>query len=327
MKQTQAKIYQAQAFGSSMLLGEHAVMYGYPAIICAINKRVLITCKKRNDKKISIHSNYFGNLIYDIQSQSSQNNNAFKYVLAVLQYYQTYYQQYKQTGYDISITGNCLPSIGFGSSTAVTVALVDVLAQTLKLNFSKQMIFSTTLFIIRKIQYKASGADIAASIYGKIIYFMQEKINILESCNLCDIILIYCGYKTETQKVTSILAKNMHCNPKKYDQLYKKISNLVVQAKKCLLENDFCSLGLILNDQQILLQQIKVSDPHLDFIIKKLQNCDNILGAKISGSGLGDCILTLGNLTEEYFQNNIIDKINNKQLAQKVKKFHLNIAK
>ena len=45
-------------------------------------------------------------------------------------------------------------------------------------------------------------------------------------------------------------------------------------------------------------QQLGVSDPTLELLIDEAQQQPGIAGAKISGSGLGDCIVTLGHLTQ-----------------------------
>jgi mevalonate kinase len=46
----------ASAPGSLMLMGEHAVLRGQPAIVCAINKRMKIKLTPRADSTIALHS-------------------------------------------------------------------------------------------------------------------------------------------------------------------------------------------------------------------------------------------------------------------------------
>ena len=53
---------KASAPGKIILFGEHFVVYGVKAILCAINKRITVTSETVNERKISIQSN-IGNLI------------------------------------------------------------------------------------------------------------------------------------------------------------------------------------------------------------------------------------------------------------------------
>ena len=53
-------LFKVSVPGSIMLLGEHAVLYGYPAIVCAINRRISITLQSRTDDIIIINTESFG---------------------------------------------------------------------------------------------------------------------------------------------------------------------------------------------------------------------------------------------------------------------------
>ncbi|MDH5418680.1 MAG: mevalonate kinase, partial [Nitrosopumilus sp.] len=52
---------KASAPGKVILFGEHFVVYGIKAVLCAINKRITVTAEKVDGDKISIKSN-IGNL-------------------------------------------------------------------------------------------------------------------------------------------------------------------------------------------------------------------------------------------------------------------------
>jgi mevalonate kinase len=56
-------------------------------------------------------------------------------------------------------------------------------------------------------------------------------------------------------------------------------------------EQDWLELGFLFNEQQKCMKSLGVSDDHLDSLIAELRAQPNILGAKISGSGLGDCVI------------------------------------
>ncbi len=61
---------------------------------------------------------------------------------------------------------------------------------------------------------------------------------------------------------------------------------------------DWSQLGQLMNLYQGLMDALGVNDATLSEMIWRLRAQPGILGAKISGSGLGDCVLELGHMTE-----------------------------
>ena len=68
---------KASAPGKVILFGEHFVVYGVKAILCAINKRVTVTAEKIEGEKISIKSN-IGDLILEPNKPVSEINSPLK---------------------------------------------------------------------------------------------------------------------------------------------------------------------------------------------------------------------------------------------------------
>ena len=64
---------KASAPGKVILFGEHFVVYGIKAILCAIDKRVTVTAEKIPENKILIKSN-IGELELDTKSISEINS-------------------------------------------------------------------------------------------------------------------------------------------------------------------------------------------------------------------------------------------------------------
>ena len=110
---------KASAPGKVILFGEHFVVYGVKAILCAINKRVTVTAEKIEGEKISIKSN-IGNLVLEPNKPISEINSPLKpfYYLAnkMLQ------TQNQTTGIKIVIESDIPMGVGLGSSSACCVA-------------------------------------------------------------------------------------------------------------------------------------------------------------------------------------------------------------
>jgi mevalonate kinase len=105
---------------------------------------------------------------------------------------------------------------------------------------------------------------------------------------------VYCGYKTPTAEVILKVEQLRTADPEKYDRIYTEIDASVGDAVSSLRKSDFPAFGKILNRNQQLMDELGVNTPELQEIVTALQMDHGIYGAKISGSGLGDCAVGIG---------------------------------
>ncbi|OLB90998.1 MAG: hypothetical protein AUH25_03650 [Thaumarchaeota archaeon 13_1_40CM_38_12] len=76
-----------------------------------------------------------------------------------------------------------------------------------------------------------------------------------------------------------------------FDQLCKQEDEIVNEALSALKKNDLNTLGLLMSKNQDLLQEIKVSTKQIDLLIREAKKTS--YGAKITGAGVGGCIISL----------------------------------
>src|SRR5690348_10870442 len=159
--------YKVSVPGSLMLMGEHAVLQGKQAIVCAIDQRLTMELIPTAGDTITITDSRLGTLAQRIQDLQVQA--PFKFVLQAI----LLFKDDLHTGFTLNINSDFSSTIGFGSSAAVTVATIAVLGQWLKKELSNAQILSLAHAVILQLQGVGSGADIAASIHGGVIaYFM-----------------------------------------------------------------------------------------------------------------------------------------------------------
>ena len=68
-------------------------------------------------------------------------------------------------------------------------------------------------------------------------------------------------------------------------------ANLTAEA---LESGNLIQTGKLFDRYQVLMEELGVCDSTLKTMIETLKKEKNVLGVKISGSGLGDCVMTLG---------------------------------
>lgn len=288
---------KASAPGSIMLFGEHAVLAGYKALAMAINQRINVTITPRDDQLININSDTLGQ--HSIALKHINPIKPFQFVLQTL----LHYQAKILTGLDINIQSDMEHTKGFGTSAAVTVACVAALEFLLNQSQDKHIIFLNSRKIIQQTQGRGSGTDALASTMGGIVSYVMDPLDYHVYPVSFPLSLIYCGYKTTTTEVIKIVEALKQREPEKVADIFKDMDNICRAAEELLMlpspacggEGILPQLGTLMTQHQQYQKQLGVSDQTIEKIIADCQHYP-IYGAKISGSGLGDCVAILGNI-------------------------------
>lgn len=286
-------IYKAHAPGSLMLLGEYAVLDNFPALVCAIDKRITVTLAPHDNENIEIHSNlgFYRTTIKNIEIAAP-----FSFVLSAFQLF----KKHLKTGCKINIESEFSHQVGFASSAAVTVATLAALTNWLGLHYSLLEYILLARNIIQSIQGLGSGADVAACTLGGVIAYRMEPLSAERIHHDLPLTVIYSGSKTLTvqaiQQVKNTFVKHAHL----YKKLMQAIGECAAEGWVAVEKKDDDGLGKMMRVQQGLMQALGVSTPVLHNIVEMLNATPNVLGAKISGSGLGDCVIALGKVNEDF---------------------------
>lgn len=280
--------YKASAPGSVMLLGEYGVLFGKPALVCAVDKRIHVTLTPRYDTAINIHSDLHGT--YSTELNALQIEKPFQFVLGAIKQY----QQKLRRGCDIEITSEFSDQVGLGSSAAVTVATLAALALWLDVRVSPIDMVRQGRNVVRECQGLGSGADIAASVYGGVVYYQSQPLAAEKLAVKLPLSLFYIGFKTPTVEAVKRVQTYFANYPQVFKQLCASIGQCAQDGMQLIRRNDWSKLGEVMNIQQGLMEALGVSMPVIQHVTQVLRNQNGISGAKISGSGLGDCVIGLG---------------------------------
>ena len=283
--------FSVSAPGKLMVLGEHAVLKNRHAIVCAINQRIRIKCIPRSDEIISIESSLgqFSSPIGDISVQKP-----FQFILSVMKKYNSKLDK----GFHLKIDSDFSDKIGLGSSAAVTVAAVALINRIIGETKSKNDIFQESFNRIREVQGTGSGADVAASVFGGVILYRVNPLTIKSLNANIPIVVVNSGYKTPTVEVIDLVEERYRENTRLCEQIYKIMEDSCHKAASAINNEEWPNLGELLNINQGLMDAIGVNDKDLASIVYDLRKCPGIFGTKISGSGLGDCIIGIGSVID-----------------------------
>jgi mevalonate kinase len=296
----------ASAPGKLMLYGEHAVVYGSPCIVTAVDQRVRVTVEPNGEGEIHVCSPNVGLDEYHKKIGRLGKDDLPKSMAFVEMLVKRVYGKYKlNEGIRISTESDFSTQFGFGSSAAVVVALTKALDSYFNLQMSDRDIFEIAYQAVLDVQGVGSGFDVAASVYGGTIYYVTPG-TVIEKIDEGSLPMIvgYTGIKADTSTLIRQVAE-LKRNEKWVDSVFGDISDLVNRAKNLFVKQDFEQLGKLMNKNQKLLSTLNVSSFELDALIKSTRD-SGAYGAKLSGAGGGDCMIAF---TEESKRIKVIGAI------------------
>lgn len=300
----------ASAPAKIILFGEHFVIYNQPAVLASINKRIKIDCRivLENKNTIRIETNEFGKKTYPLsilKNTNQDNYNDFFYPIIYI--LKKILQDFEKTnGIEIKIESEIPYGVGLGSSAALSVAAVAAIYGLVNRYSKKNEILELAIETEKIIHRNSSGADCVISTYGGLMYYQKNSnVRQLEYSKKLNFIIINTGLKHSTGELVSIVERFRQNNFATFIKLSDKVTNICKNAIEALKEGNTLKLGKLMNENQILLEQIGVSNKEIKKIIETSLNYGAI-GSKLTGAGGGGCILSIIHQeNKNYFLSNM----------------------
>ncbi len=278
---------RASAPGSLMLFGEHAVLHGKRALVCAVTSRLTVRLGPRTDRRVCIES-ALGR--HETSLDAPEPSIPFRFVMAAL----AHGLAGLPGGFDLAIDSEFSPTVGLGSSAAVTVATLAALDAHAGRTTDREALVRAAREVIRRVQGAGSGADAAASVFGGIVAYRADPMAIRRIAQAPPLTLVYSGAKTPTPEVIRRVESARAAMPAVFNAIYEAMNRVAEEATAAIEQANWTRTGALMNVAQGLMDAIGVNDAALSSIVHALRADPAVLGAKISGSGLGDCVVALG---------------------------------
>ena len=274
--------------GKLMLMGEHAVVYGFPSLVTAVDERLTVETEIVAEDRIAVDAPQGVDTRF-VDEAVRQAQKAWSI---------------PSGGFRIKTQSNFSGKYGFGSSASVTVATLKALALLFKKDVAPRELFDLSFATVLVVQGVGSGFDVAVSVYGGTLYYtLGQKITELtqaryressdQTISELPLIVGYTGVKADTTTLIKQVAEKKEKNPEKLERIFQAITKLVEEAKKRMLEGDWERVGKLMEFNQEYLRDLGVSSEKLEALISAAKKA-GAWGAKLSGAGGGDCMIALG---------------------------------
>ncbi|MBI9048269.1 MAG: mevalonate kinase [Anaerolineaceae bacterium] len=292
-----------KAPGKIILFGEHAVVYGQPAIAVPIPQRfatVTIEPIIRGDHPTHIIA---PDIDLDQHLSDLPDNHPFVLICKLVK---DHGNLHHLPAMNIQISSTLPVASGLGSGAAVSVALARALCTFLGVSHSNADI-SGMAYEVEKIHHgNPSGIDNTVIAFQKGILFQkQHPIQWLSLEHELDFLIVNSGEKKSTKIMVDMVAEQLQNSPERYQSIIEQIGSLTLQAKSDLESADIPELGKAMHQNHLLLQQLGVSTPTLDKLVEIAMK-NGAAGAKLSGAGGGGNMLILPNTEKIYSVQNAL---------------------
>ena len=277
-------IISVSAPGKIILAGEHAVVYGKPALVASVDKRLMVKIRQRKDGKIKIFSCHPPDQIKEAIKKFQDNLvNLTCDRLSSLP---------NLAGLEIKVESEIPVKLGMGSSAAVAVAMVGGLLSFVKKikKFSpqdKELINQIAYEVEKKAHGHPSGVDNTISCFGGILWFKKGKtFKKIKIKNLPKFVLLNSGQAKETTGEMVRYIKKKIENRRKKKEIFESFAQIEKETKRLVA-------SLKENNKEKMMRAIKACERSLEnlgvvgeFAQKVVRRVENLGGvAKICGAG------------------------------------------
>ncbi|MDX1441718.1 MAG: mevalonate kinase [Nitrosopumilaceae archaeon] len=281
-------ISKASAPGKVILFGEHFVVHGVKAILCAIDKRIIVKARKNPENVISIKSN-IGNFEAQSEKPIHEIQNEFRPFFYLAK--KMMGENNSKSGMEITIDSQIPQGVGLGSSSACCVAGAAAISGIYSKK-TKEEVLKLAIEAEKTIFPNTSGADCTVSTFGGLIQYEKKKGH-SKIQSKPDFHLVIANSKVEhsTKEVVSTVSQFKDENENEFSKLCIEEEKIIENVLVCIKNNDWKGIGVNIMKNQEFLETIGISNEKLREMIKNANKSS--YGAKITGAGGGGCIFAL----------------------------------
>lgn len=272
----------AFAHGKLLLFGEHAVVYGEPALAAALTVGVAATVTGRTTARLTVPAWFI-----DVQGDADHR------VAAALRALRSALP-FDASGYDLHLDASLPAGAGVGSSAAMAVASARALAQAAGYPLTTDQLFEAAMAAERVFHGNPSGLDHAVAIHGGLMHFVRGNPPRMRPVRLGGsfrFLVAQVEAGADTGRMVAGVAALREAHPVART-LCTDIGALVAEAESALTAGDTAAVGRLMNLNHGLLSALGVSTAPLDAATQAARAA-GALGAKLTGAGGGGCMVAL----------------------------------
>jgi mevalonate kinase len=286
-------VIKASAPGKIILFGEHAVVYGRPAIAAPISQlraTATITHSSSNNCYLVAPDLNRHDRLQDLPDDDALALAA-RLVLDAAGLTQP-------PDITIRVHSQIPIASGMGSGAAIAAAIIRALAQHLnRPDLQTNEMVSALTYEVEKIHHGTpSGIDNTVVAYEQPIWFVrqspQNRIEPFKVATPLRFLVADTGVRSSTKIPVGDVRRQYGEQPAKFAKIFDACGRIAQAARHAIEAGDVAQVGQLMTENHAWLQNMTVSSPELDNLVDAALQA-GALGAKLSGAGRGGNMLAL----------------------------------
>src|SRR5215211_1324067 len=279
---------KSSAPGKIILFGEHAVVYGRPALAVPVTQ-VHADVDVLNSARAGVWID-----APDVNLHAELNTLPSDHPIASVIHNFLFLGRISPfPNLEIKISSTIPVASGLGSGAAVTVALTRALASHLNHSITDEEVNAFTYEIEKLHHGTPSGIDNTVITYARPVYFVKgEPIEIFRVGEPFTILIADTGVSALTRESVGDVQRLWMSDKSHWETVFDKIGEISFTARRAIEAGKPELLGELMNKNHALLQKLTISSPELDGLVDAARLA-GALGAKLSGGGRGGNLIVL----------------------------------
>lgn len=272
------------AIGKIILIGEHSVVYGEPALAIPFSGVHMETIITSSDTETMLDCFEYSGLLYAAPENYFGLTSLIKKVVEDL--------NKDLINFDITINSSIPVERGMGSSAAVAAATVRALYNYFDEDLDDETLSNYVNFSEKIVHGNPSGIDTAIVVYEKPLYYIKNKTLEHNDFDLDAYLLVADTGELGMTKFAVSKVRELYDSNDEAKQRVAQLGVLVNNVREYLNKGDTKCLALAMNEAQTHLDYLGVSNDTIDHLVSTAQD-NGALAAKLTGGGLGGCVIVL----------------------------------
>ena len=280
---------EGKGFGKTILVGEHIVVYGLPAIASALGSCTIAKVEKAEKFE------FLDERPETPGYKEKKKEEIERQLDALLKHFNL---EKEGNSVKIRLLGGLVCNSGVGASAALAASISRAINEEFGLGLDNDQINEAAYIAEEAGSGTPSGIDNTTSVYGGFLTFEKNleggknKIERLKVKEPVEIVLAATGITQETKVVVGDVRKMKEERPEWFEGICKEYREVFDKTLEAVKKGDWEEVGRQMDKNQELLRQIDVSCDEIEEIVKAAKEA-GAWGAKLTGTGRGGYVLLL----------------------------------
>lgn len=273
-----------RASAKTILFGEHAVVYGHPAIALPVRAIGVTASARRSSAPSTLRSSLYHGRLDAAPARLAPTVAAVEAALEAA--------GCAGAGVAVDVRSEIPAERGLGSSAAVAAAIVRAVGGAFGSHPDPDELHALIQIAERAAHGRPSGLDARSVVATGPVWFAGGNATALAVGGRMSFVLADSGVAGRTREAVGGVRRLRESRPQQVDAILERLGGLSALGRDALAAADAERVGAGMSEAHRLLGELGVGEPALDHLVAAAAR-GGALGAKLTGGGRGGCVVAV----------------------------------